>query len=252
MSSNPRGFINIRLDTKQLRRDLAELRGRSIPRAMSNVVNRLAYNSRLKIQDEMKVKFRNPTAWTLGMFAVIPAKPGQARAAIVTKDLTGSYKGGTAAARYLSPEVFGGERELKPSEKLLSSISEGQEWVPGRDAPLNSNGNIRLSEIVKILADLGKLKSGPRRRSKGGKSIQATGQYFVARDAGTGKAVGIYKRTGKGKGFLEILRFIPTNARYRPSLPAQRIVDDLISRRARRYVEEELEKSAQKRFSGKK
>lgn len=251
MSSNPRGFINIRLNAKQLRRDLAELKGHSIPRAMSNVVNRLAYNSRLKIQDEMKVKFRNPTAWTLGMFAVIPARPGSASASIVTKDLTSSYKGGTAAARYLSPEVFGGERELKPSEKLLSSISEGQEWVPGRDAPLNSNGNIRLSEIVRILVDLGKLKAKPSRRSKGRKVIQTTGDYFVPRHAGTGRPLGIYKRTGRGKSYREILRFIPTHARYRPILPAQRIVDDLISRRARGYVQEEIEKFTQARFNGK-
>lgn len=245
-------LINIRLDTKQLRRDLAELKQKRLPRAMCNVVNRLAHGAKLKIQDEMKARFRNPTPWTLGMFSVIPAKPGQAHASIVTKDLTSSYKGGTAAARYLSPEVFGGERELKPSEKLLSEVSEGQEYVPGKDAPLNGNGNIRLSEITKILADLGKLKvksRGPRGKRGAAKT---TGQYFVARHAGTGKPVGIYKRTGRKKSqFLEILRFIPTNAHYRPILPAQKIVDDLIARRASRYVQEEVKKSAQKCFNGK-
>lgn len=247
------GFINIRLDTKQLRRDLAELKGRNVPRAMCNVVNRLAYNSRLKLQDEMKAKFKNPTPWTLGMFAMIPAKPGQARAAIVTKDLTSSYKGGTAAARYLSPEVFGGERELKPSEKKLSIISEGQEWVPGRDAPLNSYGNIKLSEIKKILDEIpniGKRQNGPRiKYMKGGP--RPKDQYFVLRKSENGKPMGVYKRVGKSRKFKEILRFIPTNAHYRPILPAQKIVDDLIAGRARRYVDEELVKSAQKRFSGK-
>ncbi|WP_395371479.1 hypothetical protein [Komagataeibacter diospyri] len=107
--------------------------------------------------------------------------------------------GGTAAYDYLRPEIFGGPRPMKKSEKALRPIVGDQYWVPGRGAPLDAYGNIQRGEIVRILSRLG-LMQGPLQnmtdrtaKRLARKGLNARGQrseYFIAREKGNGRAKG--------------------------------------------------------------
>ncbi|MXV35634.1 hypothetical protein GS535_03560 [Saccharibacter sp. EH611] len=250
MASNNR-LITISMDNKKLRKDLEKLRGRGHQRGMTNVVNSLAFDSRRAVVDGMKRVFHNPTNWTLGMFRVIKAPPGRTEAALATKDLVAGQNVGAAAARYLSPDVFGGERGMKPSEHALSKVSGGQYWVPGNDAPLNASGNIKSSEIKAILSHLSLYEDPSKNISeetmralrKGKKNKNANGQrgkYFIGKSKKSGRPIGVYKYSGTPGKVLQIIRFVAKPPHYRKILPAQEIVDDVVERNAPSYVEREI------------
>lgn len=259
-----RPTFTISIDSKKLREGLNELRGRGLHRNMTNVVNKLAFDGTAALRDEMKRVFKNPTNWTLNSFKVIKARPFRTDAAIATRDIAPGYDRGSAAARYLSPDVLGDQRGMKPSEHALSELSGKQFWVPGRDAPLDANGNIKASEIGRILSHLslhddpGKNLSDQaaarlRRRTQRRGPKNANGQrgsYFVGR-AENGHAVGVYKYSGTPGKILEIIRFVPVLPRYHKILPAQQIVSQVIERRARHHVEQEIAIRARKKAEGK-
>lgn len=257
-------LISISIDNKKLNKELNELRRRNLPRNMTNVVNKLAFDGTAALKEEMKKVFKNPTNWTLNAFKVIKAKPFETSASIVTRDLSPGYNKGTAAARYLSPDVFGGERGMKPSEHALSQVSGGQYWVPGRDAPLDAHGNIKPSEIKAILSHLSlyddpnknlsdKRSAYLKRRTKNRSPQNANGQrgqYFVGHSK-SGHPIGVYKYSGTPGKILEIIRFIQTLPHYRTILRAQQVIDQVIEKRARYHVEQEIAIRTRKILEGK-
>lgn len=247
--ADPKRLVTISMDTKHLRKELETLRARGHKRGITNVVNNLAFDSRDAVFNDMKRVFYNPTKWTLGMFKVIKARPNETEAVLATKDLVGGKTIGTAAARYLSPDVFGGEREMKPSEHALSKISGGQYWVPGDDAPLDGSGNIKGATIRTLLAHLD-LNEDPeknlsqqrsrtlRKNSKNAKGKR--GQYFVARYKDGKRPLGIYKYSGTPGKVLQIIRFVATPPHYRKILPVQEIVDQTVIKNVRQHVDHEI------------
>lgn len=257
-------LISISINNKTLNKELNELRRRNLPRNMTNVVNKLAFDGTAALKEEMKKIFKKPTNWTLNSFKVIKAQPFKTSSAIATRDLSPGYNKGTAAARYLSPDVFGGERGMKPSEHALSKVSGGQYWIPGRDAPLDAHGNIKPSEIRAILSHLS-LYDDPdknlsdkraaylqkRTKNRGPKNANGQrGQYFVGHSK-EGHPIGVYKYSGTPGKILEIIRFVPTIPHYHKILPVQQIVDQVIEKRARYHVEEEIAIRTRKILEGK-
>jgi hypothetical protein len=111
------------------------------------------------------------------------------RAAFVSRYATASNPSAEVAlhplqALYLTPQIVGGQRPAKPSERRLASsqpsLSGRAAWRPGRDAGRDASGNIRRRQLVDALSGKdaktftvterrGKLRPGVYRRMARGK-----------------------------------------------------------------------------------
>jgi hypothetical protein len=97
------------------------------------------------IQNEMKRVFDRPTPYTLNS-VYTKLHPADMSVDIGLKEWGGK---GTAASEYLKPQIFGGSRKMKRSERHLGSY-----YVPGAGARRNKYGNISGSQITQILSAL--------------------------------------------------------------------------------------------------
>jgi hypothetical protein len=120
------------------------------------------------------------------------------RAAFVSQYATASSPSAEVAlrplqAQYLRPQIVGGQRPAKPSERRLAasspSLNGRAAWRPGIDAGRDASGNIRRRQLVDALSgkeprsfllteQRGKLRPGVYRRMARGKlrNVLAFGQ----------------------------------------------------------------------------
>lgn len=245
--------FKIGLDVRALKMDLSALSEREIPQAEASALNRLAFGAFRNVQDRMSEVFDRPTRFTLFGFKVQKATPRNLEAAVVTKDLI-KGAGGTPAIAYLGPQIHGGSRDKTKLEKALSRVSEGQYVVPGRDCPLDGNGNIPRSVIIQVLSRLGSAldpranmgDKTARRLMRQGKAARGQkSEYFIPRERGNGRPKGIYKLLGPGR-VGEIFRFVSA-PHYETRLPVEQIVNSNVARRQERVVQEEIIKAFRKR-----
>ena len=129
---------------------------------------------------------------------------------------------GTPAIKFLDPEVFGGERNAKRSERALQNmgaLTSGSYAVPGAGVKLDQYGNISAGTMTKILSAL---QANPdyyqNVTNKSRKRAIAAGQkleYFVGKSP-TSDAVGVWERDGRN--LHPILIFIDRAPTYRERL----------------------------------
>lgn len=144
------------------------------------------------LRREMEKVFDRPTPYTLNSLYLKGATKANLEAVVWLKDDT--YKG-TPAARYLGPQIDGGGRSLKRSEKWLSNYVDLRGnvgyWVPGEGARLNQYGNMTRGQIVKILANLQALPDRASRTTDNRKI-----EYFIGQPAGA--PLGVWRRDNGG------------------------------------------------------
>lgn len=137
---------------------------------------------------EMRVVFDRPTPFTLRSLFKKTATANRLEAAVYFKDFAGK---GTPAATYLMPQVYGGPRKAKRSERALQYgglILGSQFLVPGRDATLNKYGNISAGRISSILSGL-KASPDPYQNVTERSKKRRPSQYFVIREEGVPKVI---------------------------------------------------------------
>lgn len=120
----------------------------------------------------MQSVFDRPTKFTLNSLQVRPATRAKPEAEVSTKLGFGSVPAG----RYLDPEVEGGLRSLKSTERKLGGYTS-----PSRSATLNAFGNLPGSTYLRILSQLklaGEQSATNSRRSRRSRS----GEAFFRRD----------------------------------------------------------------------
>ncbi len=103
---------------------------------------------------EMGRVFDRPTRYTLNSLRLQPATKARPDATVWLRD---DWAKGTPAERYLLPQIRGGARADKRSEKLLRQagvLPLGMQAVPGVGARLDANGNMNRGQIVAILSYL--------------------------------------------------------------------------------------------------
>ena len=126
------------------------------------------------------------------------------RAAFVSQYATASNPSAEVAlrplqAQYLRPQIVGGQRPAKPSERRLAasspSLNGRAAWRPGIDAGRDASGNIRRRQLVDALS------------GKDPRSFLLTQQRGKLRP-------GVYQRMARGK-LRNVLAFgqLPTLAR---------------------------------------
>lgn len=225
-------MLVIKQGLADLSTDLALLRSRSIPYALANSMTVSANAALAELKTETTKRLHRPTTWTLNSVFKSPARVSPA-ALSVRFGFKDKVTRGTAAGEYLNPLVAGGQRPLKPVERLLDSTSDsiasGSAIIPV-DSTVNQNGNLPLSKYRHLVVNLNNTK-----------------EYFVGKP-GASTATAVYKRIGgkrKGKvsrGFEKVFILLPRKPRYNPMLPVPQILEDSFWQAFKPALDEEIRK----------
>lgn len=217
--------------------------------AASLALNRTAEQVRQAINAEMATRFDRPTPYTLRALRVRRADRDNLVAHVDFKDAVAGK--GTSADRYLSPQVYGGGRAKKRSERALEAagMSAGRYMVPGAGATLDQYGNVSRGQIVQVLSYLQAFgESGYRAnatarsrkrvaklgRSEGGFKKIGGVQYFVSRGKDTqanGRrqplAAGVWRKTGIHGVDVKPVFLFTEAPQYQPLLPFYEVAESV-------------------------
>lgn len=172
--------------------------------AKVKTINELATITRRGLVAEMRRVFRNPTAWTLGGIEIKYATKQQPEGKVGLK--YANVKG-TPVSKYLTPQVYGGNRPERRTETWLREagiLPRGMYVVPGKGAKKNKYGNMDAGQYTMILSLLKALPDKFQNTSKNSKKRnKKLPNIFVIKtyEAGFyhGKLLpGVYQRTANG------------------------------------------------------
>ncbi|WP_426214714.1 hypothetical protein [Pseudomonas sp. DWRC2-2] len=231
----------LKIETKGgnlLKKTLSDLEQRQMPFALARAQTLTAKLVEAAEIEEMARVFDRPTRFTLNSVFVRPARKGGPGAVVWVKDYASKAD---APIRWLLPEVDGGERQAKRSEKLLSArgiLSSGRFLMPGGGMTLDSHGNISRGVMQKVLSGLGAQGDKYANSTDSRRSRRNSKRFFVL---GKGsKSVGVAQRTGKGSTGLRIMMAFAARPTYKHRLDfygvADRVVRDNLPEQARQSL----------------
>lgn len=163
---------------------------RQMPFAVAYTLTQVARLAREAETAEIMQVFDNPAPFTRTAVGTIPANKTSLESSVFIKD---------RQARYLRAEVEGGQRDLKPFEKIFGKGIA----LPGAGARLNQYGNLTRATIKKIAAELN--SSGTSKR------------YFKGQPRGHNLPEAIYARVDGNRKIVPVLVFA-TSAEYQSRL----------------------------------
>lgn len=203
---------------------------KQIPFATALALTRTAQHAKRALEREMGSVFDRPTRWTLNSLRLFPAKKSKLEARVWMKD---EAVKSSPATRWLNPEIEGGPREDKASERNLRRrwiLPAGKYIAPGKGAKLDRFGNITKGTITKALSGVGGFsESGFSANATGSKRSRRKGnakRYFVIRRGKT--PIGIAERTSRAK--MHVLLAFVSRPTYRRRLDFYGIGDKVVKR----------------------
>jgi len=213
--------ISIKIEgIEAVRRTLNALEKNQLPYATALALTRTAQDAKKDLEAEIKRVFDRPTPYTLNSLYVKPATKATLMAMVYLREFAGK---GTPATKYMSPNIFGQDRNVKRFERALQRIGilpAGMYIAPGEGADMDAWGNLSRGQIVQVLSyfqafgeqgyKANMAAAGKARLLKGSRRKGTLGYaYFVARQGGHLKP-GIYKRVGfsKGSAIKPIMMFV--------------------------------------------
>jgi hypothetical protein len=237
--------ISVKDDIRSALKRLDNFDRRQIPFVIAKALTATAKDSQAAIKDAMPRVFENPTPYTLGGTYVKPANKSNLEALVKLKDE--SFKG-TPANKYLGPSIFGGDRNIKRVERLLTGrgiLPAGMAVVPGEGAKLDNYGNISRGQFSKILSQL---KANTDRyqnetvASRKRKSKTSRGRYFAGAPAGGKLPQGVWERTSfaRGSAIKPVLIFVNV-PKYRKQFDFFGLVNQTIRNKFERNLVEAMQ-----------
>jgi len=247
-------LVRISVDAdNMLGRQFSELERQNLGFAVMQACNATAFEIRQTWARTALRVFDRPTAMTQRAAQYKKATRQKLYAEIFLRD---EASNGTPAAKYLAPQVDGGQRRKKRFEVLLQqkgAMPAGMFAVAGKGAPLDRFGNVKVGQLNKILSQLGAqtdryqnqtdVSAGRRRRKR-----RRGGEYFALQQRRGRLLPGIYERIDTGFGSAVRSVFIFTRqANYKPRYNifalAQREWDRLMPFYFNRELQKALESS---------
>ncbi|WP_312139925.1 hypothetical protein [Stutzerimonas nitrititolerans] len=207
--------------------------------ATAVALTRTAQLAKGAVEKEMRSVFDRPTRWTLNSLRLIPAKRDRLVARVEMKNEADKS---APATKWLNPEIEGGPRPEKASERNLRQkgvLPSGRFIVPGKGAKLDRFGNMTKGAITKAMSGVGGFaEQGYSANATNSRRSRAKGnakRYFVMRRGGT--PIGIAERTSRSRMHI-ILAFVrhPT---YSKRLDFYGIGDKVV----KRHLKDEFEKA---------
>lgn len=211
--------------------ELTDIEQRQIPFATVLALTETAKLVKARLEDEMRSVFDRPTPYTMNSLRLIPATKQRMEARVWIKD---EADGAQPATKWLTPEVYGGDRNTKRSEALLRArgiLPEGKFIVPGKGAPFDSYGNIGRGQLQKILSGLGAQGDRLQNSTNSRRSVGNTTRYFVMRKGRN--AIGIAERTGTKRSDVQMVLAFVGKPAYARALDffgiGERVADEQLS-----------------------
>jgi len=214
--------FDVRSNIADVGRWMSDAQKRQIPFATVLALTMTAKDARTEEVSVMKRVFDRPTPYTLNALRVKPATKSTMIASVEFRD----SGGGTPAKRFLNPEVHGGPRSQRSSERLLEPYMAGfKHFMPGRDATPNQYGNLSANFYKRVVSQL-RSSSDPLQNatgSKRSKKHRSASAFFVpqSRDA-------VYERRGKSVKPVLVFTKVP---RYRVRFPFEATAAKVVAAR---------------------
>lgn len=175
-------------------RDLSDLEKLHLPFVMSKTINNTAQQVRKAEVVEMALVFDRPTPFVLNSLYIYPSTKTRLQAEVFFKD---------KAQSFMRPQVYGGPRDFKRSERWLSN----RFWVPGKAVRLNKYGNVSPGQITQVLSALKRMPDSAQNiTARSRKRNKKPRDYFVLWNRKNGLRPGVWERTKRG--IKPILMFI--------------------------------------------
>lgn len=187
---------------------LDRLEREQLPFAAALALTGTAQDVKQGLVAEMTAAFDRPTRWTLNSLFVERATKETMKARVWMKDRA-QDSGGKPATEWLAPQIFGGARGQKRSEKMLADagrLPAGQYILPAKGMKLDAYGNISRGNMNKILSGLGAQQDKYANSTDSRRSSGNLKRYFILRKGS--RPLGIAERTGRGaKGMRMVIAF---------------------------------------------
>ena len=232
-------FISIKVDMKNLGIDTTNKQIRS---AVEKTMDRLAYDVRDAVKQQLPLVFDRPTPYTMNSLRTTLTKNHNMRAEVWFKD---TYPG-MVKQHYLEPQVFGGPRVMKRFEQFgLKGYFE-----PSKYASLNTYGNLSRGLLNQILSALGsaEYKSGfkanrTERSKKRLKKAKKLREFFQIHEGAKHLTPGVYEEINKGgKSYIKPVLIQIRQPSYHKRLRFYEISGDVVSKRLMVVLGEEMVK----------
>lgn len=199
------------------------------------------------LREEMERVFDRPTRWTLNSLYHSRATSDRPVSIVWLKDK--AYKS-TDAEHYLGPQILGGARRDKRSERLLRQsglLPAGMQMVPGAGARLDRYGNMQRGQLIALLSYLRVFNAAgftmnrsfdpaAKRRGKWRRH-----EWFAISKEGGNLPPGVYLTDARSAQAVPVLRFV-TAPSYRQRFDffgvAGRIVNETLPRELSRALAE--------------
>lgn len=236
-------LIEFKHNGEEIQRELERLARDKLPDAMALAITRTAIKAKDEIRSEMQRVFDRPTPYTLDSMRVLAARKAVPIAKLMIKDQSLKAR---PASKWLTPQVFGGERNLKGFEVKLrrAGVLGPNQWVmPGEAARYDQYGNVTRGQLVAMLSDVqawtsedivknSTLKTRGQRERRNLKKGRRGGVYFAITTRRGRLRPGIYERASFafGSAARPVMVFVDKRPIYRKLLPyeetAQRVMRD--------------------------
>jgi hypothetical protein len=186
--------MRIKVDLQELKNTFKRMENQLLF-VLSLALNKTATSIRTAIYSKMQGVFDRPTPFTLRSLSQRNSTKQNLTATVFFREFAGK---GTPAAKYLGPQVYGGERGPKRFEKALGHakypLPEGMFAMPASGARLDPYGNISRGQITTILSRLkvGNVSARSTSRRSTRKAIRE--DYFIGRPGGGRLPFGVWQK----------------------------------------------------------
>ena len=185
------------------------------------------------IQEEMRKVFDRPTPYTLNS-VYTKLNSADMSVDIGLKEWAGK---GTPASEYLKPQIFGGGRPMKRSEKYLGSY-----YVPGAGARLNQYGNIPGSQITQMLSALKAFPEvGYSMNVRGKRGKGRIRNFFMIKNPGGNLHPGVYEKMANGS--IKCILIFVRSPSYQVRLRWFEVIRDSFSKHVQQRFNQSFDKA---------
>ncbi|WP_225024391.1 hypothetical protein [Pseudomonas aeruginosa] len=130
-------------------------------KVLADALNHTANQANQALVGEIDQVFDRPTPFTRNAIRILHATSRRLEAALWVKDEKDHASKGQAPEDWVAPQVFGGPRVDKASERNLRArgiLPAGMFVVPAEGARLDQYGNMSRGQMIQILSGLGALE----------------------------------------------------------------------------------------------
>ncbi|MBG1232984.1 hypothetical protein [Aestuariivirga litoralis] len=189
--------LSVSSNIAEVKRGMLRAEREVLPLATAKALTFAAEAGQKAIKASMTEVFDRPTAYTLNATYIKAATVGNPEAHVYLRQFGGK---GVSADRYLLPEIDGGVRHQKSSERQLGPLMRGMRFaIPADLVPRDGYGNVPGRVFTQILSQLRVSSDAMQNQTAGSKrrgKAKGREEYFIP-PPGSPLRAGVWKRMGR-------------------------------------------------------